>query len=355
MKNNPRKFLADIINSISPSGYEGGAAEVWKKEARGFTDFVETDVHGNTHAVVNKGGKVKVMLAGHCDEIGFLVTNIDDKGFLWISEIGGWDPQIVQGQRVVIKGRKGLVRGVMGKTPVHYQKPDERKKVYEVSDIWVDIGARKQKDAEALVAIGDPLVVDHDYLEITNNRAVGRGFDDRAGAVAVLEAARILKNMDISAEVHAVATVQEEIGLRGAKTAAFKIDPVAGIAVDVTGATDHPNVGGGINQRGKIEIGKGPVITRGPNINPILFKLIVETARKKKIPIQIVAEPRGTGTDANIMQLSKSGIATALISIPLRYLHSPCELLSLEDLDNVGKLLAYAVAAIDEKTNFIPF
>ncbi len=355
MKENPRRFLADIINSISPSGYEGGAADVWKKEALSFTDMVETDVHGNTHAVLNRGGKVKVMLAGHCDEIGFLVTHIDDKGFLWISEIGGWDPQIIQGQRVVIKGRKGLVRGVMGKTPVHYQKADERKKVYEVSDIWVDIGARKQKEAEEFVSIGDPLVVDHDYLEISNNRAVGRGFDDRAGAVAVLEAARLLKGMKIAAEVHAVATVQEEIGLRGAKTAAFKIDPVVGIAVDVAGATDHPNVGGGVNQRGRIDIGKGPVITRGPNINPALFDLLVETAHKKKIPVQIVAVSRGTGTDANIMQLSKSGVATALIGIPLRYMHSPCELLSLEDLDNVSMLLAYTVAAINEKTNFVPF
>jgi len=355
MKKNPRKFLSAIINSISPSGYEGGAAAVWKKEALSFTDLVETDVHGNTHAVVNKGGKVKVMLAGHCDEIGFLITNIDDKGFLWISEIGGWDPQIFQGQRIVIKGRKGLVRGVMGKTPVHYQKPDERKKIYEVTDIWVDIGARKKKEAEALVSIGDPLVVDHDYLELNNNRAVGRGFDDRAGAVAVLEAARLIKGMKTSVEVHAVATVQEEIGLRGAKTAAFKIDPSVGIAVDVTGATDHPNVGGGVNQRGRIEIGKGPVITRGPNINPVLFDLIIATAKKKKIPVQIVAEARGSGTDANIMQLSKSGVATALISIPIRYLHSPCELLCLEDVDNAGLLLAYTVAEINEKTNFVPF
>ena len=347
-------FLKNMTNAISPSGYEGCAAAVWKKEALEFADSVETDVHGNSHAVINKGGKVKVMLAGHYDEIGFLITNIDEKGFLWIAPIGGWDPQIAQGQRVQIIGKNGTVIGVIGKLAIHLQEPEQRKKVSEISDLWVDIGVSNKAEAETLVSIGDPMVICYGFEQLQGDIAVGRAFDERAGALAILEAARLIaaKNSDCS---HAVATVQEEIGLRGAKTATFGINPDVGIAVDVTFATDHPNIGKVLNKEGKLEIGKGPVITRGPNINPKIFDLIVKTANEENIPVQICAEARGTGTDANAIQLNQAGVVTALISIPLRYMHSPCELLSLTDLENVSKLIAATVARITPETNFIPF
>lgn len=348
-------FLADMINAVSPSGYEGCAAAVWKKQAEKFADKVETDVHGNSHAVINKGGKVRVMFAGHYDEIGFLVSNIDDKGFLWITPVGGWDPQIAQGQRVQILGKKGVVKGVIGKLAIHLQEAEMRKKVTEIKDLWVDIGAKDKKDAEKYVSIGDPMVIQYGFEQLNNGLAAGRAFDDRAGAFAILEAARLLAKEQTQCEVHAVATVQEEIGLRGARTAAFGVEPDIGIAVDVTFATDHPNLGSVVNQEGKVELGKGPVVTRGPNINPKLFELIVDTAKKEKIPVQIVAEGRGTGTDANAIQLNRAGVATGLVSIPLRYMHSPCETLSLDDLEAVSKLLAATVARITPRTSFIPF
>jgi len=355
MKKTTLQFLADLVNSISPSGYEGPAAEVWRTQARQFADRVETDTHGNSHAVVNPGGKIKVMIAGHYDEIGFLITHIDDKGFLWIAPIGGWDPQIAQGQRVQIRGKKGVIKGVIGKLAIHLQEQEARKKVTEIKDLWVDIGAKDRKTAEKWVSIGDPMVIDYGFEPLQGGMAAGRAFDDRAGAFAVLEAARLLAGMQPQAEVHAVATVQEEIGLRGARTAAFGIEPQIGIAVDVTFATDHPNLGSVLNQEGKVEVGKGPVITRGPNINPKLFELLIDTAAKEKIPVQIIAEARGTGTDANAIQLNRAGVAAALVSIPLRYMHSPCELLSLNDLEQVFKLLAATVGRITPRTGLIPF
>jgi endoglucanase len=356
MNKTSKKFLTDMINAISPSGYEQSTAAVWKEYAGPFADRVETDVHGNSHAVINTGGKVKVMLAGHYDEIGFLISHIDDKGFLWIAPVGGWDPQIAQGQRVHIIGNGGRkISGVVGKIAIHLQEPEQRKKVSEIKDLWVDVGAKDKKEAETLVSIGDPLVTQYGFEELQNGRAAGRAFDDRAGAFAILEAGRLLAKLTTQCEVHAVATVQEEIGLRGARTAAFGIEPQVGIAVDVTFATDHPNIGNAVNQEGKVEIDGGPVITRGPNINPKLFELIVKTAKAEKIPVQIVAEARGTGTDANAIQLNRAGVATALISIPLRYMHSPCELLSLKDLEAVSRLLAAVVKKITPHTNFIPF
>jgi tetrahedral aminopeptidase len=356
MNKTSKKFLEDMISAISPSGYENCAAAVWKAYASIYADKVETDVHGNSHAVFNKGGKVKVMLAGHYDEIGFLISHIDDKGFLWIAPIGGWDSQIAQGQRVHIIGKGGkTVSGVIGKIAIHLQEPEQRKKVSEIKDLWVDIGATDKKDAEKLVSIGDPLVIQYGYEELLNGRVAGRAFDDRAGAFAILEAGRLLGKEQTQCEVHVVATVQEEIGLRGARTAAFGIEPDVGIAVDVTFATDHPNLGSAVQQEGKVEIDGGPVVTRGPNINPKLFDLIVKTAKTEKIPVQIVAEARGTGTDANAIQLNRAGCATALISIPLRHMHSPCELISLKDLEAVSTLLAAVIRKITPRTNFIPF
>ena len=320
-----------------------------------FADKVWTDTHGNSHAVLNPGGSPRVMFAGHYDEIGFQVTFIDEKGFIWIQALGGWDAQIAQGQRVQILTKNGIVRGVIGKLAIHMQTPEQRKQVSEIKDLWVDIGAKDQKDAEKMVEIGDPMVVAYGYEELANGLAAGRAFDDRAGAFVILEAARQLAKLAPKAEIHTVATVQEEIGLRGAKTAAYGIDPAVGIAVDVTFATDHPNMGEAMKRENLIELGKGPVITRGPNINHKLFDLLVKTAKAEKIPYQVSADPRGTGTDANALQLNRAGVSTALVSIPLRYMHSPCELICLKDLEACAKLLAKTVEKITPKTDFVPF
>lgn len=355
MTKQTKQFLADLINSISPSGYEAPVAKVWKAEAERFADKVWTDTHGNSHAVVNPGGSPRVMFAGHCDEIGFQIAYIDDKGYLWIQALGGWDPQIAQGQRVQVMTRKGIVRGVVGKVAIHMQTPEQRKKVSEIKDLWIDIGAKDKKDAEKMVEVGDPLVIASGFEEMPHGLVVGRAFDNRAGAFIVLEAAKQLAKLNPKAEIHAVATAQEEIGLRGATTAAYGIDPDIAIAVDMTFATDHPNMSEAMKRENLIELGEGPVLTRGPNINSKLFDLLVKTAKAEKIPYQVNAEPRGTGTDANALQLNRAGVTTALISIPLRYMHSPCEIVSLSDLDLCAKLLAKTVMKITPRTNFIPF
>ena len=349
------QFLANLVNSISPSGYEAPVAKVWKAEAETFAAKVWTDTHGNSHAIVNPGGSPCIMFAGHYDEIGFQISYIDDKGYLWIQALGGWDSQIAQGQRVQIATQKGTVRGVIGKVAIHMQSPEDRKKVSQIKDLWVDIGAKDRKDAEKMVEIGDPLVIASGFEEMANGLAIGRAFDDRAGAFVILEAARLLSKLSPKAEIHAVATVQEEIGLRGVTTAAYGINPDIGIAVDMTFATDHPNMGEAMKRENSIELGKGPVLTRGPNINSKLFDLMVKTAKTEKIPYQINAEPRGTGTDANALQLNRSGVVAGLISVPLRYMHSPCETISLKDLEDSAKLLAKTVAKITPRTNFVPF
>ena len=244
---------------------------------------------------------------------------------------------------------------MIGKCPIHLLKPDARKRVMELGEMWVDIGATGRKDAERHVEIGDPIVLDHPFVELLGDRAVSRAMDNRSGAFVVLEAARRSKSMKLAAEVHAVATVQEEIGLRGAKTAAYGINPLVGIAVDVTFETDQPGIGDAVRREGRIKLGEGPVLTRGANINQKLFELMVKTAKAEKIKIQITGEPGGTGTDANALQLSRAGVATALVGVPNRYMHSPCEMVSLKDLDACAKLIACTCARITPRTSFIPF
>ena len=355
MKQTNTDFLKRLMGAISPSGYELDAVRVFRKEAKGFADDVRTDVHGNTDVVVHAGGAPRVMLAGHYDEIGFIVTLIDANGYLWISPIGGWDPQIPQGQRVSIRTAGGVVPGVIGKVPIHVQKSDERSRVTQLTDLWVDIGAKDRKEAEKLVAVGDPMVIDQGVLDLPNGRLAGRAFDDRAGAFVVLETARMLKKLKAKAEVHAVGTVQEEIGSRGATTSAFGIAPDVGLAVDVTFATDHPMMDSAEKREGKVKLGGGPVLTRGANINPVLFEHLLQTAKQEKIPVQIVADGRATPTDADPIQLSRAGVATALVSIPLRYMHTPGEILDLADLAATVQLLAKAIAAMKPGQNWNPY
>ena len=355
MKQTNTDFLKRLMGAISPSGYELDAVRVFRKEAEGFADDVRTDVHGNTDVVVHAGGAPRVMLAGHYDEIGFIVTLIDANGYLWISPIGGWDPQIPQGQRVSIRTAGGVVPGVIGKVPIHVQKSDERSRVTQLTDLWVDIGAKDRKEAEKLVAVGDPMVIDQGVLDLPNGRLAGRAFDDRAGAFVVLETARMLKKLKAKAEVHAVGTVQEEIGSRGATTSAFGIAPDVGIAVDVTFATDHPMMDSAEKREGKVKLGGGPVLTRGANINPVLFEHLLQTAKQEKIPVQIVADGRATPTDADPIQLSRAGVATALVSIPLRYMHTPGEILDLADLAATIQLLAKAIAGMKPGQNWNPY
>jgi len=348
------EFLRRCMETVCPSGFEEEISHVWREEADRFAERTWADSHGNSFAVVNEGGTPRVMLAGHADEIGLMITYIDDNGYLSFAGIGGWDPQVLPGQRVWIQGMTGPILGVIGRKPIHLLEEEERKKVVKIEDLWIDIGAKDKEDVASLVEIGDPAVLDYSFAELRNDLVVSRGFDDRVGAFLVLEAARLVAAMNPKASVYAVATVQEEVGLRGARTSAFGIDPQVGIAVDVGFATDTPGMDKEKKKVGEVTMGKGPIIARGPNINPKLFKLFVETAKEKKIPYQIEGAPRGTGTDANAIQLTRAGVATGLISVPNRYMHSPCEIVHLGDLENIARLIAHTVVRIDERTDFIP-
>ncbi|NOX44417.1 MAG: M42 family metallopeptidase [Caldiserica bacterium] len=345
-----REFLFTYLSAISPSGFEEEAARVWRREAERFAERVWVDLHGNSFAVINEGKEPRIMLAGHTDEIGFMITHIDEKGYLYFRGIGGWDPKVLPGQRVWIKTRGGRVLGVIGRKPIHLLQDEERKKVVRFEDLWIDIGAEDRAEAKKRVSIGDPAVLAYEPEVLAGDLVVSRGIDDKIGAFVVLEALRILRD----GAVYAVATVQEELGLRGARTSAFGIDPKVGIAVDVTFSTDNPGTEGEKRKLGEIKLGGGPVIARGANVNPKLFELLVETAEAEGIPYQIEAAPGATGTDANAMQLTRAGVATALVSIPNRYMHSPCEVVSLADLENAAALIAHAVARIDADTDLLP-
>ena len=353
MEKNSLKFLKGLLDQAGPSGYEEQTSAVWRNYVQGFADRVHGDFHGNSYGILNEKGKTSIFMSGHIDEIGFMISGITEKGFLKIAPVGGIDLHVVVGQRVNINTKKGEVYGIIGRKPIHLLTPEERKKVATVSEIWVDIGAKDKKDAEKIVEIGDAVTIDVGFKKLRGSLYVARGFDDRVGAFAVAEALRILsENRDkLRHKVTAVASVQEEIGLRGAITSAYNVNPQIGFAVDVTFSSDVPEIKPEII--GDVKLGNGPVIARGPNINPKLFVLIKKVAKENKIPIQIVAVPRGTGTDANAIQLSRGGVATALISIPNRYMHTPVEVVSLKDVENTALLIAKTIMKIKNRDDFI--
>jgi putative aminopeptidase FrvX len=346
------EFFEQLIETPSPSGFEAHVQDLIAKRMRKYADKVTIDVHGNAVGVLNAKASCRVMIAGHCDEIGFIITHIDSKGFIYIAAVGGVDPGVALGQRVNIHSDKGRVYGVIGRGAIHLLTPEQRVKLPKMSDLWIDIGAKNRKDAEKVVRVGDYATLDVGFGHMRNNLVVGRGFDDRAGAFVVTETLRRLKSRKLDVAVYGVSTVQEEIGLRGAKTSSYDIDPHVGIAVDVGFATDCP--GSDPKRVGECFLGKGPALHRGPNINRRLATFMESVAKKKKIAIQITAEPRATGTDANAMQVNRAGSATALVSIPNRYMHSPVEMISLNDLDNTSKLLAECIAAMKSNMKYEP-
>jgi len=348
------EFLQALLAAPGPSGYEGPVRAVWKAQAERFADSVSVDLHGNAIAVLNGSGNPRVMLAGHMDELGFQVVHVDNDGYIYFDTVGGFDMAIVPGRKVRIHTEKGDVLGVIGKKPIHVMSPEDRRKVAEKHELWIDIGAQDNKEAKKLVAIGDPITYDANFELMRRGLAVSRAFDNKMGAFVVAETMRKVAadRRKLQVGLYSVATVQEEVGLRGAKTSTYGVDPVVGIALDVSLATDHP----GMDKRrtGEQNLGGGPIITRGANINPVVFDELIKAAKRKKIPYQISAESGGTGTDANAMQLTRSGVATGLVGIALRYMHTPVEVISLDDLEYTSELLKEFVFAIDGKTSFIP-
>lgn len=354
MDESAKQFFFNALTTPSTTGFEEPVQHLVREYIAPYADTVQTDVHGNVIAARNPEASVRLMLAGHCDQIGLLVNYIDTDGFLYPQAVGGWDPIQLVGQRVKVWTKAGPINGVLGKKPIHLLNEEERKKVPKIQDLWIDIGAASKEEAEKVVAIADPVTVELEYRELMNGMIASPATDDKAGMWVVLEAFRRIDHAKLSKEIgiFAVSTVQEEIGLRGAKTSAYGIDPQIGIAVDVTHATDCPTIEKKIN--GEVKLGGGPVLSRGPNISSKLFGDLVEVAKTHEIPVQFNAEGRATGTDANMIQVNRRGVATALVSIPNRYMHSPVEVVSLSDIDRAADLLARYCESITPDISYIP-
>jgi putative aminopeptidase FrvX len=332
-------LLQRLLTTPGPSGYERDAAAVWREAAAEFAE-VSSDALGSSVARVRGTGDGPLLaIVGHIDEIGVHVTHIDDDGFLRFGSVGGWDPIILVGQRVTLVTRGGELPGVIGKKPIHLMKDEDRKRVPELKDLHIDIGARDGDDARSMVRIGDVAVVAGEPVELPHGRLVSRALDNRIGCYVALEAARLVAaGGGAVGDVAAVAAVQEEITFAGSRTTAFSLAPDVAVAVDVTFATDQPGVE--LGELTKHPLGSGPSLTRGSTIHPRVFELLHETAEAEGIPFTVASAGRGTGTDADAIHLSRAGIPTALVSVPLRYMHSPVELCELEDVANAARLIA---------------
>jgi endoglucanase len=345
--------LAELLAARGPSGYESAPAEVWLAAASSFAQ-VSTDVIGSPLALVSArhGYEVsprRLLVMGHIDEIGLIVTHIDDDGYLWFRAVGGWDTQILVGQRLALDTLDGPITGVVGKKPIHLLRDEDRKKVPEIRDLHIDIGARDGEQARERVRIGDVAVIDADPVELPNGRLTSRALDNRLGSFVALEAARLVAEAEGAQwEIAAVAAAQEEITFGGSRTSAFALEPDAAIVVDVTHATDAPGID--VKEAGRHELGSGAVIARGSTLNEALFDLLRETAEAEKIPFTVEASARATGTDADAVHLSRGGIPTGLVSIPIRYMHSPVELVQLDDVEACARLIAAAAMRLDGET-----
>ena len=333
-------FLRSLLTTHGPSGYEAAPAAVWREAARAFTDDVTGDVMGSTMArVAGAGDGPSLAIVGHVDEIGLIVTHIEDSGFLRFIGVGGWDVQILIGQRVLVATKEGPIPGVLGKKPIHLLKPDDRKKVPELKELHIDIGAKDGDEARSLVRIGDVAVIDGDPVELPNGRVFSRSMDNRLGCYVAYEAARLVHEAGgAPGDVIAVAAVQEETGLNGARTLAHSLRPGLAIAVDVTHATDAPGIDE--TEVGRHHFGSGPVIERGTSLHPVISELLIETAEAEGIPYTLSASARGTGTDADAIFVAGDGVPTGLVSVPLRYMHSPVEMVQLDDVENTARLIA---------------
>lgn len=347
-----RDFLLRLLETPSPSGYERPIQDLVRAYVGEFADNVTTDLHGNVIAAKNPEAKLRVMFAGHCDQIGMLVSHFNDNGFLHAQTIGGWDPQQLIGQRMTIWTAKGPLPAVISRKPIHLLTDEERKQVVKLEDLWLDIGAKTKDEAKELVQIGDPVTLRLGFVEMRNGLANSPAMDNKCGLWVVVEALRRAAKRDLTVAVFAVSTVAEEIGLRGAQTSAFGIDPQVGIAVDVTHATDCPTIDK--RQQGDVNLGGGPVIVRGPNMNPVVVQRLISLAQKLEMPHQLTASGKAQPNDSNAIQINRAGVAAGLVSIPNRYMHSAVEMISLEDIDRAADLLAEFVVGLSGDEDFRP-
>ncbi len=335
---NPPQFLTELLHARSPSGYEREAQAVFDRYVKPAADSYVGDALGNRIATLNPAGDPTLMLAGHIDELGLIITYVNKDGFIYFDTIGGHDRTVISGRRVVIQTSNGTVKGVTGKRAIHLMDEADRKKVPEIHEIWIDIGAKSKKEALERISIGDAATYDHEFELINGSVGTARAFDNKVGAYIVGETIIRLsrERKRPAARVVAVATSQEEIGTRGAMGSGYSVDPQVALVVDVGHATDHPDCDN--RKYGETKLGGGPILCRGPNINPKVYEGLIKAAKKLKIPYQVESDPRPTGTDARAIQVARGGVATAVVSIPLRYMHTPSEIVDLEDVERCVKL-----------------
>lgn len=352
MKKQSLDFLQALLDAPGPSGYEHLPAQVWRKEAASFADSVDRDVLGNSYARLAKEGRPVVVIEGHIDEIGLLITHIDEQGFLWFGEVGGWDAVVLIGQRVIVSTDNGPVSGVIGRKAAHLFTKEEEAKAIDVKDLWIDIGATSRQDALPRVAIGDPVVIDAGFRQITDDLIVSRSLDNRVGTWVALEALRLLAAERPDFDLYAIAASQEEISFAGAYTSTFRLQPAVAIVIDVTHATDYP--GADKKRNDEVKLGGGPVLARGASLNPAAFREMSKAAERLGMDLPVQASPVHSGTDADAMIRTAAGTATALVSIPNRYMHSPNEMISLADLEAAAALIAEFVRGLPQEIDFRP-
>ena len=334
------EFLRRLLAATGPSGHETDPAGVWREGCSAFTDDVQVDHLGSSRArVPGTAGGPALAIVGHIDEIGLHISHIDDDGYLRFGQVGGWDPIVLVGQRVRLATRGGPVPGVIGRKPIHLLKDEDRKRVPELKDLHIDIGAKDSEQARELARIGDVAVIDAGPVEFPNGRVVARALDNRVGCYVAAEAARLVaESGGAPGDVIALAVVQEETTFAGSRTSAFALDPDVAIAVDMTFATDQPGIE--LGPITKHTLGSGPVIARGTTLHPQVFERLYAAGEEEAIPFTVESLGKGTGTDADAIHFSRAGVPTGLVSVPSRYMHSPVELAALEDIDNAARLIA---------------
>ncbi len=350
MRKESLELLRGLLNAPTPSGYEAPGQRIWCEYVRQFADEVRTDAYGNAVAILNPKGSPKIMIEAHADEIGLMVRYIDDKGFIYCQKIGGIDPAVIRGKRVNIHTAKGVVRGVIGATPIHLQDKAAEQKAPKLHESYIDIGSKDGEAAKKKVAVGDPITFVDEFEMLSDHVATARGFDDRAGAFAVAEALRLVSQGKCHAALYVCTSVQEEVGLMGAQMNVFNIQPDAAIAVDTTIATDTPGID--IKQHGDVKIGKGPTLTIGRENHPVLQERLKKVSREEKIDVQYETFSTTGGTDALAIYTKHGGIPTCLISIPSRYVHTTVETVDLDDLTAAAKLIAAFVLSLRKGDTF---
>lgn len=324
----------------SPSGSEQPIIKKMAMFLKDYIDELTIDNYGNLIALkYGANSNKKLMLAAHADEVGMMVTHIDNNGFLSFQEIGGIDTNLLPGQRVEIHNHQGVVTGIIGKKPIHLQDRDAKAKDYDAEDLWIDIAAKDKEEAESKVEVGDYITYQTQPVVLQHDVWTSKALDDKVGLLTLVEVAKALDGKQPAMDVYFVASVQEELGARGIRTAALGINPDYGIAIDVTHATDYPTCSP--QKSGEIKVGNGIVIAKGPNINKTIGRKFIDLAKQQNIKYQIEPIARPTGTDANFMQVSGTGVKTALLSIPCRYMHSPNEIVSLVDVNEGVRLLTH--------------